>query len=234
LVSNESGGEGICFELVLTAQDEGINFEPGDVPLEKAPEKACAPFSADLQAEEDGDPGLPDAVDPGAEFAMLPREVAELVGDDGAELLRGEGGEERQADVEDVAIPSKESEAWELGDRGVHIGGEINVMNARGFDGAGESIDGFEERSRVVTVESKTLRRGEANFHGAEDDAGGAQEWYSEDEEGDNPKAAAEAGAEEDPDHEGEDGENECEKEVDEGVAEGGEEEDFFAIARGI
>jgi hypothetical protein len=99
-----------------------------------------------LEDREEAIPRLADAVDPVPEACVMPRVVAELVREHGAELLARQARHQRQADDEVVGRKPEQAEPRHLGDRGVEIGGDDHAMDALRADVLPHSLDLVEER----------------------------------------------------------------------------------------
>src|SRR5262249_31123309 len=97
---------------------ERVGAEFRRVPLEEGDEEELAPAIALMERVQQPAPAGSQPIDPGAELAVLAREMAELVRDDGSEFLDAEGLHERQPELQVIARPAEDSEARILRDGG--------------------------------------------------------------------------------------------------------------------
>lgn len=155
---------------------------------------------------------------------MALREVAELVGDNRAELVLVERLHERQTDDEVVALPAERAEPWDLHDAGVQLSVEEERVHLRPLHRFAQLVERAPERFRVLPRQADAFRRRDPHPERAQDEQ---YERAERDEELEDRDRADDR----EPDHSCRGGDQEREHHDHVGVAEPGEEADATAVA---
>ncbi len=154
------GGASIGLVLIGPGEHERIRLEVGRIPAEESGEQELAKrrFLL-LESFQEATPGPPHSIDPAGEAAVIPRQVSQLMTDDGPDLVDGEAPKERQPEDEEVVLPTENPQLGDLDDRGVELVGDEQVMNARRIELTAHLVDGAPEVGRQAPVDQVTGRR---------------------------------------------------------------------------
>ena len=219
--------------LVLAApcEHERVRVEVRRKPLEKPLEQSPPVVPRLVQALQEPPPGRADPIDPRPEPAVVTRQVSELVRQHRPELVRGQPSHERQAELQIVLIPAERAEPRALGDCGVPLGGEQDVVESRAGEPASQLLHHGEQRWSLGARDLDAVRARKTHPQGAQDRIGEQEQRPAELEERVDGNAGDGSGQ---PHEQGQEPENQGEHQPDVGVPEQSQQAEPDPVGHGM